>query len=394
MGTYALVGAAVISLFYSTDPGNSAWGANRVAVLKYLPLELAAVAFVIYVAATPRPPLHWTVWCYQALFAFMLVGSLLTLAGGASIEDSFLGRTLGLLVVYPAYRMFSSREETIRFARPYRPAVLAAGIVITVMLAVWQSGIHFVDQPHIFHEEVLIPAAGILVMWVALSDPAIRGIGVLFLLAGVVLTKKNTGFLAAICSVSLISLILWRGRVAMPRLARVAVRALLVAAVASACAAVAIVVLWFADLLPSGSPRVRVITYAIRLGQFLGSPLLGQRWIGTPLIQLSPTFREPSHSDVLDILAFGGIVGLALFASPLIAYCRRAPADLIVFAERRHWLGAFFLAVLLIFVIQMFFNPMWNQPELVLHFWLAVGFCAARAERRRIHRPQATSGLA
>jgi hypothetical protein len=148
-------------------------------------------------------------------------------------------------------------------------------------------------------------------------------------------------------------------------------------------AALATIVLWFAELLPSGSPKVRVITYAIRLGQFIGSPLFGKAWIGTPLIELSPTFREPSHSDVLDIAAFGGMVSVLLFCAPLVSYARRARQDLVIFSERRHWLGAFLLAVLIVFLVEMTFNLIWNQPQLVVHFWLAIGFFAARAQQRK-----------
>jgi hypothetical protein len=384
-----MIAAAIIGLLYAIDPGNAAWGANDVAILKYLPLELAACAAAIFALAGARGAVHWTVRCTQLLFGYMAVGSLVTLAMGAPVEDSFIGRALGLIAVYPAFRMFSSIDETMRFARPYRRAIAASAAAITVMMIVWQAGIHFVDQPHIFHEEVLIPAAAMLLAWISIADVPLRLFAVTLLLGGVLLTMKNTGFLAALACLSLLSVMLWRGEARSSRVTRIAVRALLVSVTALAAAAIVVVVLWFAELLPSGSPRVRLITYTLRLGQFVAAPLWGDGWIGTPLVSLSPSFREPSHSDLLDIAAFGGVASLALFLAPLVAFARNARADLVVFAERRHWLGGFFIAVVFVFVIQMAFNPMWNQPGLVVQFWLAVGFLAARAQRRHDQRAAA-----
>jgi hypothetical protein len=368
---------------YAASPGNDSWGAEHVPVLKYLPLELAAVATVFFAASGSRRPVHWTVRSYQLLMLFMFAGAVLTLARGARIEDSVLGRALGLVVVYPAYRMFSSRDETRRFAQPYLPAIILTGLAMTAMLVVWQSGTHFVDQPHIFHEEVFIPAAGMLAAWIAFRDPVIRATLVGLLLGGVLLTRKNTGYLAALSCLAITALALWSNRRALSVRTRAIVRVMLVILALATVAALATIVLWFAELLPSGSPKVRVITYAIRLGQFIGSPLFGKAWIGTPLIELSPTFREPSHSDVLDIAAFGGLVSVLLFCAPLVSYARRARQDLVIFSERRHWLGAFLLAVLIVFLVEMTFNPIWNQPQLVVHFWLAIGFFAARAQQRK-----------
>ena len=78
LGTYAIASSALISFVFAAAPGNDSWGAEHVPLLKYLPLELTAVATVFYAASDRRRGVHWTVRCYQLLMVFMLAGALIT----------------------------------------------------------------------------------------------------------------------------------------------------------------------------------------------------------------------------------------------------------------------------------------------------------------------------
>jgi O-antigen ligase len=87
-----------------------------------------------------------------------------------------------------------------------------------------------------------------------------------------------------------------------------------------------------------------------------------------------PSRTVQSHSDVLDLLAFGGLVGLLLFAIPILRIVMAAPRGILASAQERNAAGAYLWAVLLVLVMAITFNPIWHQPHLMLFFWLAVGY--------------------
>ena len=70
--------------------------------------------------------------------------------------------------------------------------------------------------------------------------------------------------------------------------------------------------LYFRDYLPSGNANVRLHQYYGALGEFMRSPLWGQRYTGVSgfaIRQGSETLTIPTHSDVLDLLKAGGLLG-------------------------------------------------------------------------------------
>jgi O-antigen ligase len=158
--------------------------------------------------------------------------------------------------------------------------------------------------------------------------------------------------------------------------ARIVFRRIAVLELGLLCAATAAIAFFvFRDLLPSGSPELRLLTYEQRLLAFRESPLIGTLFQGSPLMELPgrwSTLVTPSHSDLLDILAFGGVAGFALFVAPLLVAGRAGWAALRAAPEQR-WLGAYSLAVAIVFLVEMAFNPVWDQPKLAFFFWMAVG---------------------
>jgi hypothetical protein len=384
VGTRLLVAAVIVACLFAIDPGNRAWGATSVPALKYLPLELAAAAGALFVFAPRRGTgLGWPLTSFVVLAMLVTAGSFATIAGGEAVEESFLGRALGILAVYPAFRVFSSPTMTARFARWTIWYVVGAGVVISLMLGIWLAGARFVDQPHIFHEEIFLPVAAATIGMIVVRDSARRLLlcGVL-LLAGP-LTVKNTGYLATLLVLALLVSTVWRDSRQSRRGTRIAVAGLLASALLAGVVFAATILMFFREMLPSGSPKVRVFTYLVRLGEFVQSPLVGTWWLGSPILEhpFSPTFRQPSHSDLLDMLAFGGLLGFCLFALPTGYLILRAVEGLAIDYRVRNWLALFYTAVAVQFLMVMTFNPMWNQPELVLHFWLAMGFFAARHVR-------------
>src|ERR1041385_1958273 len=381
-GTYLMIAGTLVTLIYIIDPAGDCWGTNSVALLKYLPVEIAVIAQGFFWLDARRG--RGTSTNLLLLLAFMgivLVGALISLLRDhASLEDSFLGRGIALLPVFPAYAVLSRTSEGRLFRRWLRLPLVAAGLLITVGLAIWAAGVHFVDQPHIYHEEIFVPVCASMIVY-TWKRGTLRPLVMLLLVVSGLLSMKNTGILAAATVAVLLIFCVLRtgGSSATLMLRRVLLAPLSVVILAGAV----YVVLYHRDLLPSGSPAVRAFTYSERALRFADHPVAGTFFVGSPLLSLfrsdAPSNLDiPSHSDLLDMLAFGGVIGFALFAIPLwrltVAGVRRLRESV----REQDWLQAYSVAVVSVFITEMAFNPVWNQPALVWIFCLAIA-CLTRA---------------
>jgi len=377
-----MIAGTLLALVYMIDPAGDCWGANSMALLKYLPAEIAVIAQgLFWLDARQDGGTSTNLRLLSAFTATVLVGSLISvLRDHAALEDSFLGRGLALLPVFPACAVFSRKAEERLFRRWLRLPLVATGVLITAGIAIWAAGVHFVDQPHVYHEEIFLAvcAAMIVYTW---KRGILRPLLMVLLMSSGLLSMKNTGILAAATVVVLVvSCVL---RTSGPAPTRMLRRVLLLEISIMLLASVVYVALYHHELLPSGSPAVRAFTYSERVLRFADHPIGGTFFVGSPLLSLfrsdSPSnLYIPSHSDLLDILGFGGVIGFALFVIPLwrvtVAGLRRLVAN----ARERDWLRVYAVAVVAVFTTEMAFNPVWNQPALMWIFCLAVA-CLVRA---------------
>jgi hypothetical protein len=386
-----MIAGLLVALLYLLDPADQSWGAEAIPILKYLPLELSVLALPFYLLGrrTRQRDVAWVI-LLAGLCAFALAGSTYTvLASHALLRDSFLGRGLNIFVVFPALLLFSRPREARLFARWLWPLVVLGATALTVQLAVWRWGVHFVDMPHVFHEEVFLLAGAAVLVFASLRRPASRGLLAALFWGACLLTFKNTGFLAALTASLILARLIWQRAPDAPGDRGTVFRRVAVVELGLLCAAtVAIAFFVFRDLLPSGSPELRLLTYEQRWLAFRESPLIGTLFQGTPLLELPGRWSilvTPSHSDLLDILAFGGVVGFALFAAPLMVAGLAGWRALSTARPELRWLAAYSLTVAIVFLVEMAFNPVWDQPKLAFFFWLAIGCLLAF---RRSSMPQ------
>jgi hypothetical protein len=383
-----MIGAVILSYIFMIDPSDRSWGADVFPALKYLPVELALVALGLYVIST-RVSETKSVWAtsLSIMCGLVLTGSAYTLfVHGSTAEHSFLGRGLGILALFPAYRMFLLRRESRLFLRWFwLPTLLTAGLISAQVIA-WWTGARFVEKPHIFHEEVFIVAAAAALVYALRRCLFLRWPLTLFFLGSCVLTVKNTGYLAALVAAGIVAAIAWQRTQPNRMMGTVLRRTAILEILLIGAALGTLILVARRDILPSGSPEVRLITYAQRLGMFVDSPIVGRFFTGSPMMELPGRYSvlvTPSHSDMLDILAFGGLLGFFLLLLPLVQLSRTGIAKAVHYHSSRDWPDVYFLTVLLVFGMEMIFNPVWNQPKLALSFWLAVGYSLASHSRSR-----------
>jgi hypothetical protein len=132
--------------------------------------------------------------------------------------------------------------------------------------------------------------------------------------------------------------------------------------------------------LPGGNPVYREHTYERAWNRFLDSPLWGTAYSQSAVDRFelfevaTSTQNLPTHSDPLDIMAHGGLIGTMLFAWGLMRLLRRGHSA--VWAERM-WEGAsqmhslckLHFLVMLSGVAVFSFNPVLNHPPSALLYW-------------------------
>ncbi len=133
--------------------------------------------------------------------------------------------------------------------------------------------------------------------------------------------------------------------------------------------------------LPSGSPEARDFLYAYRYAQFLESPWIGTLFVGEQRITGLYRLIIPAHSNILDLLAMGGILCFLVYLTIVFLSCITAWR-----IGRRPVPGPFFngygcLVVLIYVPLSATFNPIWGQIALGLPYWLTVGVVAGTALR-------------
>ncbi|MBA2480668.1 MAG: hypothetical protein H0V44_08400 [Planctomycetes bacterium] len=141
----------------------------------------------------------------------------------------------------------------------------------------------------------------------------------------------------------------------------------------------------------SGNTDFRQYNYARLWNMFLVSPMMGDRFIGTPnlmfdLYQIELGQNLPSHSDLLDVLAHGGLLGaipLALFIAMIVISflrtCARPGSDETYAAQ----VTLFAVAISALFTSTG--NPVWANPTNAFMFWASLGLCQALNNPHRDH---------
>lgn len=137
--------------------------------------------------------------------------------------------------------------------------------------------------------------------------------------------------------------------------------------------------------LPTGNPEYRLHTYEKAWNRFLDSPIWGTGFTG-PATEKFDLFSVatvtqvlPTHSDPLDILAQGGVVGFIFWIFPSLMLLKYWPAFVLNSQSNERtdktlipYLHTFY-CLTISGVIVCAFNPILNSPNLAWTYWIPVG---------------------
>lgn len=382
--------SAIFSGLFLIDPVQSYYGFSEIKPIKYLPIELGFLSTLFYALSGRRVSVR--------LGLLLLLGMIMLLGGGYSViilkqslMESFVGRGLALFLVYPAYCMAISEQQGRMFWKLFSPYLSLLATVMFVSLLVWSSGYHFISEPHIYHTQILLPvSAGLAVIFVLRKrSPLFAYIAGSLLMSSGIILFKNTGFLVVLFALAMIIYIVWhtpdhRGALLLKRglIGLVGLGGGLALLMALTQIDLA---MFYSNYMPSGSPDVRIFTYLKRIDMFLDSPIYGTFFVGSPVEVMYTKYGEieiPSHSDFLDILAFGGLMALLLFLVPIMSglWGMRGSLKDHLMPQYGMFLWAYAYTGMGMIVLSV--NPIWGQPESISLFLLAVGVLLAFLEKK------------
>jgi hypothetical protein len=299
------------------------------------------------------------------------------------LQATFLNLGLYMTAAIAAAVIVASSAAPTRLARAYLRLVVIAAIAMTVVLAL------SFGQREIYHEQIFLV---IPIAIVCAISPRSRGyvwLACAFVLTVALLSRKNTSYLIAVFTVLYIAVFLWLNTIERaPSIKQLWAHYLAFIAVLFVAAAGCFLIYYREHYLPSGNVEFRSFTYRAAWQQFLESPVWGSAFTSESIRKFTlytvgiARNRLPTHSDVMDLLANGGLIAITLW---LWSYVRAgvfsfrrvlAPRYLhYPWAAHAHAFAMISLAAVTVYA----FNPILLQPEMAFLTWTTLGFLVGLA---------------
>ena len=384
LGARLIYTSVLFLLVMAVDPTDSGLGLPL--TFQFLPAIIAILGSAAYLAQGFRPVggIIWQDIAFAILITMITLGGASTSYVTGDTADSFLRLALSALSYIPIRMMASVPEDLDWFMRKLIWPVIAIGLLMSAQLFYWQIVGPFLTQRsginHIFHEEVFLIGVATIVAAIGLVDrPILRVTTMATLILGQFFTFKITGFLTAFATTGILLLIPIDWVSHSPN------RTIIVRFFAVIYALIGVGVFltylhMIIDHLPSGSRSVRLYTYAIRWQEFLDAPVFGAMFHGSPLVSVQrQNLIIPSHSDLLDLLAFGGTIGMLALLLPVLSFIFSIFRLRQLTSERLAALFGYGLVVMM--VVVMAFNPVWLQPKMGGFLWMGFAVMAGVLSR-------------
>jgi hypothetical protein len=394
---YCYLLAVAVAALVAIDPVGSAStearGLSDNPVLKHLALLIAVPAVLLAVIGRKLRrgrrskgtfgALSGAAWPLLMLAALIIGGSAHARAVGG-IQSTFL--IVGLYMfagIALAATMVQQSDAPEALVRNYFRILVVAAIVVGLYMVVRQG----------YHElsYLVIPMAALC--FLAGRWPVTRWAGLLFFLSMAWFSNKYTSFLIALLSVGYIWLAVTFAQMqTRPLLHRVTVVYWVCILGCVGVAIIALLALNAKSDLPTGNPEYRLHTYALAWERFTQSPVWGTLFSAEAvekftLFQIGTGMQLlPTHSDVLDLVAHGGLLALALWAIGLVRAGRIAYRDVLHarylrdrWAPYGHTLALMSIAGVVVYT----FNPILLQPGKAFLVWSNLGLLLGLSLRMR-----------
>lgn len=390
MSDYWFLAGLILALFYVADP--FFWRLDKIGLTKHIPLIisfcgvlLANVGSQVFHAGKSPHKHSWQILSAGLplilLGIWIVIGSLYTRKFN-DINNTFITVGLYMLFTFLAARVVMISPARVNIVRAYLLATATFGVFMVMRMATNYDGMN-VNYHEL--EALIIPLA----VYFALRPSGLENnkkrysqiLFTLFFLGAGIVFRKNTGFLVLVLTMLYIWIAEWRFRFRENIGFRVWTMLWLLVMLIGAVVAAG----YFAqkqELLPSGNPEYRMLTYDIAWNKFTSSPVWGTSFSGqatekfTAYTISSAKGNLATHSDILDLAAQGGIIAICLWLWGYLRVARLSlrhalkglrPRDDIRAAA--HCLACMSLASIVVYA----FNPILLQPAKSFLMWSQFG---------------------
>jgi len=374
------------------DPHSNSFGLGGVRHVITLLMVLAA-ALVVFQGGGRRIFSVPLINLLLLLMVLQIGGSILwLLPGGRDPSYSFLGRGLNILSVLGGAAIALEPRCLAWVSRRYLMIFVPVSVIIVLLLTAHSFHLFMGGQRQVYHVE-FVYAVSVLTYFATRSSSHMLKFGIAFLcILNGVLAGKSTFYLLAMLSLGCTYglALLPRLQAMTRRLTRRARQAMLVLLTPGALGVALIALGLVAVIVIQRSTKYeydpRRVAYALRWEQFTSSPLYGKLFVDTTDIgAYVHLFGVPSHNDLLDLMAEGGILGLLLFLIPVGSAILGSTARQIMTTSGPQLRFANYLWFFLIFYsVAAMGNPFLADPVLAAPIWFAVGALLMQNAQRRL----------
>ena len=386
MTDYFFLGCLFIMLFWALDPFRV--GLDNIGFIKRMPSVLIVMNLAFIVVSRlmfAKRSEYMTVGTvikdcrWLLLFAAMVIVGSAYARFVAKIEETFL--TMGTYTLFAPiiYWYVVNSNAPMRLLR----AIAYMMVLWSLIAAGLQFG--FFRRLEAFHarEHLVLPILG--VFFYCLPWRYGKVVAVLLLPAVAVAASKNTAFLLAFVALGyLLGLGFWNRvshlRDSVARFTAVFGTIVMTLALIGGLGALRY---QFKDELPTGNPEYRLVTYKMAWKRFVASPVWGVGFTQPAVKEFDQftvatgTQNLPTHSDPLDMLANGGLLGFGFWAAGVLPLIWRAFWRISLRARQLAWQDQMvhhgFLASSMSAIFVCLFNPIYNLPSLAMATWLQFG---------------------
>lgn len=376
--------AAGVAMVVAVDPFE--WRLDTHAAVKHLALMIAVPAMLATLLGrrlnSPlERPAHLSTALRAAWPLFTL--ALMIVAGSAyarfflDIQNTFLNVGLYMLATFGTAAMVMQSERPEALLRAYFRILLVGAAIMGLAL------IHYYGVRQVYHEEIFLVIPMAVLFFARTRRGLVGWMAFAYFLSMSWFSHKYTSYIIGVLTVAYLALFVALPRMSsQPRLYRLTAAYWFFVLAFVGGAVVRYVAIQGDVELPTGNPEYRLHTYALAWERFVESPLWGALFAGEAVEKFTPFAigiadnRLPTHSDVLDLLANGGIVAMLLWAAGLGAVFRLAFRNILhprcvddAWAPYGHTLAVLSCAGVFTYA----FNPILLQPPMAYLLWTNLG---------------------
>lgn len=383
--------AVTVSILMTLIPVRQETGITTMIAFRYMPfflMSLAATTMVLSGSARKSimtPP----VWNGLALMAYILVGSaIFVFIQGNPVNSSFIGKALTMIALPVGAVIGFHPHLRKRFALMAARIAVVVGVIGLVMRYLHTMGVIFVDEVQILHEEFVFLAAGLAFLAIRKRSAILTVILTVLIIMLGFLTGKATTTLMGLMLFSiqfgggLVRFItgVTQGHSSKKRGNLLALLSPII--LLFALAGLFVLGLTIYERMNRHKYDVRSIAYEARWEQFLDNPIFGEFFVMSNNLSDIMGFgiTTPSHNDILDILAAGGIVALVMFIACLLpALLNKTSLAMLTDRAGAAAPALYFWLVLVFYALGGTGNPLLVMPSFSTLVWFSAGFVLGHA---------------